>query len=230
MSATEEVGAPEPVQSAPASGTRWKRFGVMLGLTGAATAALVALTANGVLAANFSISGMPFKITATKLHGEGFEQFATIDNMVGADGSDPKSPQCTDENGCQELVMVSAINKAELTNLCQSVDLGPIAMKITAGDAGTPVTAKALVVDSDLIQTDANGSATFQNINVGQDSSTFDKVTDPATGKKITGGLGVFGQQADIVDITNLTQNNYATTASTFVLPHLHMSFTSSGC
>jgi hypothetical protein len=222
MSATEE-GAPEPVRSAPSSGTRWKRFGVMLGLTGAASAALVTLTANGVLAANFSISGLPFKITATKLHGDGFEQYATIDNMI------PNSPNATPDNGGQELVIVSAINTATLTNLCQSVDLGPVAMKITAGDAGTPVSAKALVVDSDLISTDANGAASFTNINVGQDSSTFDKVTDPATGKVIKGGPGVFGQQADTVDITNLTQNNWATTASVFTLPHLRMNFSFTG-
>ena len=65
-----------------AGGVRWKRFGGMLALTGAVTAGLVALTASGVLAANFSISGMPFTVTATKLHGEGFEQFATLDQMI----------------------------------------------------------------------------------------------------------------------------------------------------
>ena len=220
MSATEEVDAAEPVFDAPEAGTRWKRFGVMLGLTGAATAALVTLTAQGVLAANFSISGMPFKITAEKLHGEGFEQFATIDHMI------PDSPNAGDSGG-EVLVMVSAINKAELTKLCQSVDLGPIALKITAGGAaGNPVKATALVVDSDLI----SGNASFTNINVGQDASTFDRVVDPATGKYITGAPGVFGQQADTVEITNLVQNNYATTASKFTLPGLHMSFASSGC
>src|SRR5690349_16702515 len=107
MSATEEVGAAEPVQDAPTSGTRWKRFGVMLGLTGAATAALVTLTAQGVLAANFSISGMPFKIKADRLHGVGFQQWATIDEMAGGD----KNPNAGDTGG-QVLVMVSAVNKA----------------------------------------------------------------------------------------------------------------------
>ena len=53
---------------------------------------------------------------------------------------------------------------------------------------------------------------------------------DPATGKTIKGGEGVFGQQADTVDINNLRQNNYATTAARFTLPHLRMAFTSSGC
>jgi len=211
MTTTDKVPA--------AGGVRWKRFGGMLAITGAVTAGLVALTANGVLAANFSISGMPFTVTATHLHGDGFEQYATLDSMI------PNSPNEGDTGG-QMVLIVSAINQAELTKLCQSVSLGGVNLKITAGDNGNKVQARALVVDSDLI----SGDADFGNINVGQDASTFDKVTDPATGKTIKGGEGVFGQQADTVDINNLRQNNYATTAARFTLPHLRMAFTSSGC
>jgi hypothetical protein len=208
---------PETVPTA--GGVRWKRFGAMFAITGAVTAGMVALTASGVLAANFSISGMPFTVTATNLHGEGFEQYATLDTMID------NSPNAGNTGG-QMVLIVSAINQAQLTNLCQSVDLGGIKLKITAGDNGNKVQARALVVDSDLI----TGDADFNNINVGQDASTFDKVTDPATGDKIKGGEGVFGQQADSVDINNLRQNNYATTAARFTLPHLRMAFTSSGC
>jgi hypothetical protein len=208
---------PETVPTA--GGVRWKRFGGMIAVTGVVTAGMVALTASGVLAANFSISGMPFTVTATNLHGDGFEQYATLDNMI------PNSPNQGDTGG-QLVLIVSAINQAQLTNLCQSVSLGGINLKITAGDNGHKVQARALVVDSDLI----TGDADFTNINVGQDASTFDKVTDPATGKTIKGGEGVFGQQADTVDINNLRQNNYATTAARFTLPHLRMAFTSSGC
>ncbi|WP_203785923.1 DUF6230 family protein [Paractinoplanes rishiriensis] len=210
----------DEVTTGPATGgVRWKRFGGMLALTGAVSAGLITLTANGVLAANFSISGMPFTVTATKLYGEGFEQFATIDNMI------PNSPNEGDTGG-QMVVIVSAIDTAELTKLCQSVSLGGMFLKITAGDAGTPVKAKTLIVDSDLI----SGNANFQRINVGQDASTLDKVTDPGTGEKIRGGEGVFAQQADIVEITDLRQNNYATTAARFTLPHLRMAFTDDGC
>jgi hypothetical protein len=208
---------PETVPTA--GGVRWKRFGGMIAVTGVVTAGMVALTASGVLAANFSISGMPFTVTATNLHGDGFEQYATLDNMID------NSPNAGDTGG-QLVLIVSAINQAQLTNLCQSVSLGGINLKITAGDNGHKVQARALVVDSDLI----TGDADFTNINVGQDASTFDKVTDPATGKTIKGGEGVFGQQADTVDINNLRQNNYATTAARFTLPHLRMAFTSSGC
>ena len=193
--------------------TRWRRFAAMFVASGVLAGAMVALTANGVLAAQFAISGMPFVVTADRLDGTGFEQYAELDQMV------PNSPNEGDTGG-QVVVIVSAINQAKLTKLCQSINLGGMFLKITAGDAGKPVEAKTLVVDSDLI----SGNAEFGNINIGQDASTLDKVP----GK--TGSPGVFGQQADTVVINNLRQNNYATTAATFTLPNLHLGFTSSGC
>jgi len=202
-----------------AGGVQWRRFAVMLGLTGAATAGLIALTATGVLAANFSISGMPFVVAASELNGQGFEQFATLDTTREG------NPNLADEGG-QKVLIVSAINSATLTNLCQSVSLGGAYMKITAGDNGTPVSAKALVVDSDQI----NGNADFTNIEVGGDAGTYDKVKNPNTGQQVTGPDYVFGQQADAVQIKNLWQNNYSTTAAKFTLPHLRMSFSTTGC
>ena len=199
---------------APArGGIRWKRFAGMLSITGALAAGLVALTAEGVLAAQFSISGMPFVVTADRLDGTGFEQYATIDHMI------ENSPNEGDTGG-QVVVIVSAIDSAKLTNLCQSVSLGGKFLKITAGNGKDPVSAKTLIVDSDLI----SGDATFNKINIGQDSSTLDQVPG------VKGGEGVFGQQADTVQIINLRQNNYATTAATFKLPHLRMTFTDDGC
>jgi hypothetical protein len=124
------------------------------------------------------------------------------------------------DTGGQVVVIVSAIDTAKLTNLCQSVSLGGKFLKITAGNAKDPVTAKTLIVDSDLV----SGDATFNKINIGQDSSTLDAVPG------VTGGEGVFGQQADSVEILNLRQNNYATTAATFKLPHLRMAFTDDDC
>lgn len=194
-------------------GIRWKRFAGMLSITGALAAGLVVLTAQGVLAAQFSISGMPFVVTADRLDGTGFEQYATIDHMI------ENSPNEGDTGG-QVVVIVSAIDSAKLTNLCQSVSLGGKFLKITAGNGKDPVSAKTLIVDSDLI----SGDTTFNKINIGQDASTLDQVPG------VKGGEGVFGQQADTVQIVNLRQNNYATTAATFKLPHLRMTFTDDGC
>lgn len=192
--------------------TRWRRFAAAMGVSGALAAAMVVFTANGLLAASFSISGIPFTVTASELRGTGFEQFAAIDEMA------PGSPNAGDTGG-QVVVIVSAIDRATLTNLCQSIDLGGMALKITAGDSGRPVSARTLVVDSDLI----TGDAEFTQINIGQDASTLDKVPG------VKGNIGVFGQQADEVTITNLRQNNWATTAATFTLPNLRLAFTTSG-
>jgi hypothetical protein len=207
--------APETDQDVPATGgrVRWKRFAGMLTVTGALAAGMVALTAQGVLASQFSISGMPFTVTADKLEGTGFEQFATLDEMI------KDSPNEGDTGG-QVVVIVSAVDTAKLTNLCQSVFLGGKYLKITAGNAKDPVTAKTLIVDSDLV----SGDTTFNKINIGQDSSTLDQVPG------VKGGEGVFGQQADSVEILNLRQHNYATTAATFKLPHLRMAFTDDDC
>ncbi|GAA2888332.1 cholesterol esterase [Actinoplanes cyaneus] len=193
--------------------TRWRRFTAMLLGGLAATAGLVLLTGQGVLAASFSISGMPFVVTSPKLHGYGFAQYAEMDNM--ADGS----PNAGDTGG-QVLVIVSAVRDAQLDGLCQSIALGGINLKLTAGSATNKVTADTLVVDSDAISANAD----FKSIEIGRDASTLDAVP----GKK--GAIGVFGQQADEVTLTNLRQNNYATTAATFKLPNLRMSFTGDGC
>ena len=77
-------------------------------------------------------------------------------------------------------------------------------------------------------------------INIGQDASTLNdgststvdtdhgKVTVSHTGSN--GQAGGFGQRADIVKITGLSQTAYATSAGTFTLPHLSLSFTTKSC
>ncbi|WDZ83304.1 DUF6230 family protein [Micromonospora cathayae] len=192
---------------------RWRRFFPALLGTGALSAAMVLLTAQGVLAAQFSISGLPFTVTADRLTGTGFEQFAALDHMVEG------SPNEGDTGG-QVVVIVSAIDRAELTNLCQSVDMGGMVLKITAGNAGKPVKARTLVVDSESIA----GHADFGNIEVGVDASTLDRVPG------VRGGIGIFAQQSDTVVIEDVRQQNWATTAAAFTLPNLRMSFASEGC
>jgi hypothetical protein len=129
------------------------------------------------------------------------------------------SPNAGDTGG-QVLVVVSAIKKAKLYNLCQSVDLGGINLHITAGTkTDHPVEAEDLTTDS----TDITGNAAFDNIEIGGDASEFTKAG-------VSGPRGVFGQQADTVNIKNLRQTNYATTAVMFKLPNLHMNFSDTAC
>jgi hypothetical protein len=202
----------------PASGegkVRLRRAAVP-GLAALATAGtLVILTAQGALGVQFAISGMPFDVTASSLHGEGFAQYGGLDQTA------PGSPNLQDENG-QQLVFVSVISSATIHNLCQSVNLVGTNLLIKAGGGSKPVTATNLILDSDSLQ---GQEADFQNIDIGTDASSLDKVD-----KSLRGPLGVFGQQADVVDITNVRQHNWAATAATFKLPDLSMSFSDSGC
>ena len=192
---------------------RLRRFAALAVPAVVAGGAMVVLTAQGVLAAQFAISGMPFTITAKQLTGEGMEQYGGIDNTA------PNSPNLTQENG-QQPVFVSAIRSAQLTDLCQSVNLGFVNLVIRAGRGSTPVSASDLVVDSDLL----TGNATFTNLSVDQDASTLSEVPG------VSGPLGTFGQQADKVVIQNLRQDNWATTASTFTLPGMSIGFSGNGC
>jgi hypothetical protein len=192
---------------------RLRRFAALAIPATLAGGALVVLTAQGVLAAQFAISGMPFTVTATQLTADGMEQYGGIDNTA------PGSPNLTEANG-QQPVIVSAIRSAKLYDLCQSVNLGFVNLVIHAGGGGSPVKASTLVTDSDTI----SGDATFTNLSVDEDASQLDEVPG------VAGGLGTFGQQADHVVIKHLRQNNWATTASTFTLPGMSISFSGNAC
>ncbi|MPY64413.1 DUF6230 family protein [Streptomyces spongiae] len=201
-----------PERSGRRGRVRARRAAVMAVPATALTAALMILTAEGALGVQFAISGMPFVVTADRLDGKGFAQYGSLDEMI------PDSPNQGDTGG-QVLVVTSVVKNGTLKNLCQSVDLGGIQLVLTAGAGSKPVSVKNLAIDSDEIK----GDAAFNNIEIGRDSSTFDKVDQK-------GPKGVYGQQADKVVITDLYQHNYAATAAVFKLPDLHMRFGSKGC
>ncbi|MFJ6895986.1 DUF6230 family protein [Streptomyces hokutonensis] len=209
----ESGSAPETAEVPERRGqVRLRRAAVMAVPATLAAAALGILTAQGALGVQFSISGMPFTVTAKSLDGTGFEQFGDLDNMI------PNSPNAGDTGG-QVLVMTSAIKSATLDSLCQSVDLGGINLLIKAGSGSTKVTASDLTTDS----TELSGDASFGNMEIGNDASTLTKAG-------VQGKKGVFSQQSDTVHIDNLRQTNYATTAGVFKLPGLKLSFSDSGC
>lgn len=193
-------------ENIPATGkVRWRRFALLMIPAGAITAILVGLTATGSIAASISVSGTAFEVTATQLTGTGFEQYGGIVSSA---------------NGAQHPVAVSAIRNASLTDLCQAVKVGPFTLVLRAGGGGTSVSAANLVVDADQ----QSGNATFHNISIGQDASTLTE--DPGN----TGAVGGFGEQADTITIDNLRQHTWLTTAGTFTLPGLSLSFNSNGC
>ena len=179
---------------------RWRRFALLFVPAMATAATLVALTTEGVLAASISVSGTAFQVSASQLKGSGFEQFGGV---------------VTESNGNPHPVAISAIKSASLSDLCQSVSVGPVTLRITAGSGGTPASAGNLIVDSDSL----SGDASFSNITIGQDAGTLDQVPG------VTGPSGGFGQQATDVTINNLRQNTWLTTAGTFTLPGFNLSF-----
>jgi len=191
--------------------THWRRFGVVMVLGVAATAGLLALVANGAVAASFVVSGQQFKVSADKLEANGFVQYGSVDARTDP-GSDPPSQ-------APEPVAVAGMRTATLTNLCQSVvtdlgDFGSVSLLIHAGGGSRPVTATDMVVDMSQL----DGDAQFTNIEIGRDASTLDQGPTNDPSEIAQRRQGFFSQQASKVTITNLKQVAWATSAGQFNL------------
>jgi len=186
---------------------RWKRFAFIFVPAVAVTGVFLGLTANGALAASFSISGQQFQVSANSLNGIGFQQFGTVEETSG---------------GKPIAVAESEIGTAKITNLCQSVvatfplGLGTYTLRITAGGGSTPVSASSLIIDADQL---SSSVASFHNINIGQDASTLNTVPGVPDGQ-----AGTFGQEATGITIDGLRQVAYSTSAGTFTLPGFSLS------
>jgi hypothetical protein len=188
--------------------TSWKRLGLVMLPTVVAAGALTVAMANGAIAASFAVSGQQFRLTAGSLNGSGFVEYGSIDQKV---------------DGTPVPVAISAFKSADITNLCQSVVttlpvIGNVTLTIKAGTGSSPVHADNLVID--LTQLNAN-TATFTNINIGQDASTLGGSAPGATGAK-----GLFGQQAEKADLSGVQQIAYSTNAGSFQLHDMTMGLT----
>jgi hypothetical protein len=191
----------DPQQSPVQGRTRWRRFAALLVPAAAVAGAVVFGMANGAIAASFAVSGQTFKVSASKLEGEGFVQYGGI---------------AAEKNGTAHPVAVSGMTSAKLHDLCQSVKVPgmPVVLTINAGGGGTPATATNLLIDMESLE----GNATFDNIQIGRDASTLNKGPDGAVG-----AAGSFGQQADKVTILNVKQVARSTSAGTFTLNGLKL-------
>ncbi|WP_151774646.1 DUF6230 family protein [Streptomyces abyssomicinicus] len=196
----------------PAKGRVRLRRWAVLGVPGVvATAALTVLTAQGALAVSFNISSMAHTINADKLSGTGLAQYG---------GRDRTSPNNPIEKGVYKNVFITTIKDAEITNLCQAVQIGAAYLKITAGGKGTPAAATNLATDSDVL---TGKSASFSGLEMGRDASELNKSFS-------TGPAGTFGLQADTIEVKNVYQHNWATTAGAMTLPDLRIELTRDGC
>jgi uncharacterized protein DUF6230 len=174
--------------------TRWRRFAALMIPATALAGAIVFGMANGAIAASFAVSGQTFKVSASKLDGEGFRQYGGV---------------VTEKTGETHPVAVSGIDSAKLYDLCQSVKVPnlPVVLTINAGGGGDPATATDLLLDV----TQLEGDATFTNIDIGVDASA------------VGGEPGAFGQRSDRVVITDLKQVAWSTSAGTFNLKGLKL-------
>lgn len=205
----------------PKGRTRWRRAFPLIGPAFGMVALMIGLVMTGTLAVSFAVSGSQFTVkadtlqsTGTDANGLAFYQFGVGDFQA---------------NGTVVPQVESVLPHASLSNLCQSVSVGPLTMRITAGDAGTAVTATNLVVDASSLT--AN-SATFTNINIGQDMSNYGLQYPGARGADTSPNVitvpivrGTFGQVATGVTIDHVGQIAYGTSASSFTLPHLNLAF-----
>ena len=203
--------------------TRWRRFAAVMVPAVAAASLMLAGIANGAIPASFAVSGTTFKVSAQELDGSGFVQYGGFAQEKGGANLAPGIPDPRDPKN--HAVAVSGISDATLTKLCQSVVVPNtnLSLVIRAGGGGTPVHATDLLIDL----TSLTGDATFTNITIGQDASTLDKAGPAAKGLP-----GFFGQQADHVNIKNLTQVAWSTSAGTFQLNglDLHVSLNKEEC
>ncbi|GIT80413.1 cholesterol esterase [Leifsonia sp. LS1] len=170
---------------------------------------LMAGVAQGAVPVSFAVSGSQFQISASKLEGSGFSQYAGV---------------APDTAGTEHQVAIANIKSATLADLCQSVvtdtPLGKVGMLITAGGGGSPASASDLQIG----MTDLKGDSQFGNIRIGVDAS--------AVNTAAKGTAGDFAQDADTVTISNLQQTAWSTQASVFTLTGMHVQLTdgSKGC
>jgi hypothetical protein len=178
---------------------RWKRFAAIAAPAALGAGALMFMTAQGAIASSFAVSGGSFKVSADSLTGTGFVQYGGVD---------------ASKDGSKHPVQVSGIKSAQIRNMCQSVKVGPFTLRLTAGTGAKPVEATDLVLDVEQLNADAK----FSNIEIGRDASTLNKGPNGAQGT-----AGMFGQQASRIELTNVKQVAWATTAGTFKLSDLSM-------
>jgi len=158
--------------------------------------------AQGAVPVSMTVSGQQFKISADRLVGTGFSQYAG---------------EAKDAAGKSHAVAIANIKQAELYNLCQSVKVpgAPLGLLISAGtDPKAPVEATSLQIG----MSDLQGTATFGKIRIGVDASTVKT--------RAKGAVGDFAMDSDSIDIDNLRQVSSSTSAAVFKLTDLHLRLT----
>lgn len=180
--------------TAGAGGRCWRRFWLVLAPAVMATSGVLALVAQGAVAASASASGRAFKVSGDRLSGSGFAALPGVN---------------TEPSGVQHPVVVVTAREAELRNLCVSVlvptPMGEVTVQVKAGTS-EPVRASGLVVQSDQLAGDIS----------------FGDVLAQATGAH-QGKPGGFLASTDRVVVNNPQFTGWRGTAGSFRLKNLSM-------
>lgn len=181
--------------------TRWRRFAAVTATGAGALALLMTGVANGSIAASFAVSGTAYKASASLLKGNGVVQYGSLDDSAG-----PARP-----------VVVNGFKTAQMSDFCQSINvpvpvLGDSTIRITAPGPGG-MTATNLVLALDW----ASGDMTLTGADLGVDAGELTKGPSQGAG-------GTFGIQADGLEMRNLRQVAWSTTASTLRLNQVRIS------
>lgn len=184
--------------------TRWKVFVVMFMVGVFGIGLMLTGLSQGALAASFAVSGTSYKATADNLTAEGVVQYGSVDRS--ADKAHP--------------VLVNGFREAKLDNFCQSIVVpglpvvGDITVRLAAPGVGG-MTAQNMVLGVENV----TGDLTLNNVEIGRDAGQFDKGPSGLQGEP-----GTFGIQADKMQIANLRQVAWSTTASTLHLNQVEIS------
>lgn len=183
--------------------TRWSRFFLALGVGLAAAGVLIFGMAQGSLAASLTVSGGSFQVSADKVRGTGFVQYGQVDTT--ADGKQP--------------VAVNGFRMARLDNFCQSfliddlAGVGSMSVKLSAPNV-RGMEAENMIVDLSQLNADLK----LVEPEIGVDAAELD---GPPGG---TGAAGTFGLQAQGIELEQLRQTTWSTTAATLRFREMSLS------
>jgi hypothetical protein len=191
---TEPSTEPSTEQKDEEGRTFWGRAAIVFVPGMVVVGALGIAVAQGAMAASFAISGTSFSLSADKVVAKDLASY-------------PGTSKAGD--GKQHPTVLAGAQSAEITNMCAAqkvpTPFGDITMVVKSGQNG-PVTATGLLSDMETL---AGGKGTITNAQVGRDAATLDKVPG------FTGPQGVFGTQADTVEVHDVKGTAWAGTAGT---------------
>lgn len=182
----------------------WKRFAALLVPAVAMSGTLVALTAKGALATSFSVSGEPFRATASAVSGTGYVHYGQT---------------LSTQDGKQHYVATNALRQADIKDFCMEIKAGPITTLLKAGGGEKPVSGTNVA----FIVKDFGGNGVMKNIVMGQDASSLSAVPG------YTGAEGDFGMQASSITLDGPAMQAREMAAGTISMPDFTMSVTRGG-